>query len=389
MNNNGVNNINNGNNMGVNSNVANTGVVQNNISSMTSGVVQNNASSVNTTNSSAMSYGTNVRIAPPTMNGQGSVTTTNTNVNANTVGASTTSVTAPILTPTVLSSQPVQQSPQQQNTSIPNGSDKPVITAVIEPEAKEAPNVQFITKKSKVTPVLFMIVLILGGYILYSSLNNKALVQNLTYNCTPISSASDEKKLDLDSTLVKDLYSKVYTNVREDVAQPEWNDTMKLYLAYRQLTDDKKYDSNCNLFNQQAMNSYTCVVSTSFVPKAFKQSDLELEWKKLFGEKTPITFNNIKLDYDCIGGYQYIADREEYVQGYCESNKAISVKATKKLLDTTSNGNTIILKEEVNYSQAGNGDVPEYLKNGTYYYTFRLDMNYNYVLVSKTYQSKY
>lgn len=372
MNNNGVNNISNGNNIDVSGNTSNTTAVP------------TTQPTLGTTNQ--MSYGANVRIAPPVMNGQGA-TTTNTSVNA----SSTVSSSTPSVKPTVISVPQTQstQTSQTNNSTASNGNGAPTITTAIEPESKEAPNVQFITKKSKVTPVLFIIVLILIGYILYSSLNNKSLVQNLTYNCTPISSASDEKKLDLDSTIVKDLYSKVYTNVREDVAQPEWNDTMKLYLAYRQLTDDKKYDSNCNLFNQQAMNSYTCVVSASFIPKAFKQSDLELEWKKLFGEKTPITFNNIKLDYDCIGGYQYIADREEYVQGYCESNKAISVKATKKLLEATSNGNTIILKEEVNYSQTGNGDVPEYLKNGTYYYTFRLDMNYNYVLVSKTYQSKY
>lgn len=372
MNNNGVNNISNGNNIGVSGNTSNTTAVP------------TTQPTLGTTNQ--MSYGANVRIAPPVMNGQGT-TTTNTSVNA----TSTVSSPTPSVTATVVSTPQTQstQTSQTNNSTAPNGNAAPTINTVIETESKEAPNVQFITKKSKVAPVLFIIVLILIGYILYSSLNNKSLVQNLTYNCTPIRSASDEKKLDLDSTIVKDLYSKVYTNVREDVAQPEWNDTMKLYLAYRQLTDSKKYDSNCNLFNQQAMNSYTCVVSTSFVPKAFKQSDLELEWKKLFGEKTPITFNNIKLDYDCIGGYQYIADREEYVQGYCESNKAISVKATKKLVEATSNGNTIILKEEVNYSQTGNGDVPEYLKNGTYYYTFRLDMNYNYVLVSKTYQSKY
>ena len=372
MNNNVVNNIIKGNNIGVSGNTSNTTAVP------------TTQPTLGTTNQ--MSYGSNVRIASPVIGGQGT-TTANTSVNA----SSTVSSPTPSVTPTVISEPQAQstQTSQTNHNTTPNGNATPNITTVIETESKEAPNVQFITKKSKVAPVLFIIVLILIGYILYSSLNNKSLVQNLTYNCTPISSASDEKKLDLDSTIVKDLYSKVYTNVREDVAQPEWNDTMKLYLAYRQLTDDKKYDSNCNLFKQQAMNSYTCVVSTSFVPKAFKQSDLELEWKKLFGEKTPITFNNIKLDYDCIGGYQYIADREEYVQGYCDSNKAISVKATKKLLEATSNGNTIILKEEVNYSQAGNGDVPEYLKNGTYYYTFRLDMNYNYVLVSKTYQSKY
>ena len=34
-------------------------------------------------------------------------------------------------------------------------------------------------------------------------------------------------------------------------------------------------------------------------------------------------------------------------------------------------------------------DLPDYLKSGDYLYTFRLDMNYNYVLVSKIYDDKY
>ena len=52
--------------------------------------------------------------------------------------------------------------------------------------------------------------------------------------------------------------------------------------------------------------------------------------EKLYGENTPLTFTNIKLDYDCIGGYQYIADTQEYVQGRCSANKPSKVKATKK-----------------------------------------------------------
>ena len=229
----------------------------------------------------------------------------------------------------------------------------------------------------------------LGAYTLYSNLDNKKIIENLTYNCTPISSKNEDSSLDINSTLVKDLYSKVYTTVREDVAQPEWNDTMRIYLAYRQITENKKYDSNCNLFNQNAMPSYSCEVTTDFVPKAFKQSDLEIEWKKLYGENTPLTFTNIKLDYDCIGGYQYIADRQEYVQGRCSANKASKVKATKKLESATSNGNTITLKESVTYEGTDSSEVADYLKSGYYYYNFRLDMNYNYVLVNRTYEPNY
>lgn len=279
----------------------------------------------------------------------------------------------------------VQQIINQQSTS--NQTQNNINTA--QPLNRNVQDVKIIKQKSKLTPILFILLLLLGAYTLYSNLDNKKIIENLTYNCTPISSKNEDSSLDINSTLVKDLYSKVYTTVREDVAQPEWNDTMRIYLAYRQITENKKYDSNCNLFDQNAMPSYSCEVTTDFVPKAFKQSDLEIEWKKLYGENTPLTFTNIKLDYDCIGGYQYIADRQEYVQGRCSANKASKVKATKKLESATSNGNTITLKESVTYEGTDSGEVADYLKSGYYYYNFRLDMNYNYVLVNRTYEPNY
>lgn len=279
----------------------------------------------------------------------------------------------------------VQQIINQQSTS--NQTQNNINTT--QPLNRNVQDVKIIKQKSKLTPILFILLLLLGAYTLYSNLDNKKIIENLTYNCTPISSKNEDSSLDINSTLVKDLYSKVYTTVREDVAQPEWNDTMRIYLAYRQITENKKYDSNCNLFNQNAMPSYSCEVTTDFVPKAFKQSDLEIEWKKLYGENTPLTFTNIKLDYDCIGGYQYIADRQEYVQGRCSANKASKVKATKKLESATSNGNTITLKESVTYEGTDSSEVADYLKSGYYYYNFRLDMNYNYVLVNRTYEPNY
>ena len=283
------------------------------------------------------------------------------------------------------SNMSVQQIINQQSTS--NQTQNNINTA--QPLNRNVQDVKIIKQKSKLTPILFILLLLLGAYTLYSNLDNKKIIENLTYNCTPISSKNEDSRLDINSTLVKDLYSKVYTTVREDVAQPEWNDTMRIYLAYRQITENKKYDSNCNLFDQNAMPSYSCEVTTDFVPKAFKQSDLEIEWKKLYGENTPLTFTNIKLDYDCIGGYQYIADRQEYVQGRCSANKASKVKATKKLESATSNGNTITLKESVTYEGTDSSEVADYLKSGYYYYNFRLDMNYNYVLVNRTYEPNY
>ena len=274
----------------------------------------------------------------------------------------------------------------QQNSNINNITSSS--TSFNVPQGnKNVQEAKIIKQKSKIAPFLFFVIIILGFYIGYSYLKNKNTIQSLTYNCTPISSAKEEKKLDLDSTIVRDLYDKVYTNIREDIAQPEWNNQMKLYLAYRQIPTNKKYESNCNLFNQSAMDPYTC--SDDFNPLAFKEEDLELQWKKLFGEKTTFTNGNIKLQYDCIGGYQYIADRKEYVQGYCQIEKSPSLRATKKLIEATSTGNTITLKEEVNYSGGEGINVPEYLKNGYYFYNFRLDMNYNYVFVNRIYQSKY
>ena len=137
------------------------------------------------------------------------------------------------------------------------------------------------------------------------------------------------------------------------------------------------------------MEPYTCEVSTKFVPKAFKEETLIHEIKKLYGEETNIPLKNIQLGKSCIVGYQYIEDRGEFVEGYCKQSVATSYKVTKVLKEATSTKNTIVLKEEVKYHENEKLNLPEYLKSGIYTYTFRLDMNYNYVLVSKTYEIKY
>lgn len=242
-------------------------------------------------------------------------------------------------------------------------------------------------KKHSLLPVLLIIFILLIGYIFYMTNNYNQTISNLKYNCTPISS-SKEKKLDINSTLVQDLYSKVQTSIREDIANPELDDNLKLYLAYRQILEKDKYDSNCNLFDTNKMEPYTCVVK-NFTPKAFKEETLKKEIVKLFGEHAEIPLNNIQLSNSCIVGYQYIAERGEFVEGYCNKQNAILFKATKTLKSATSTGNTIILLEDVKYKANEKQDVPSYLKNGTYKYVFRLDMNYNYILVSKEYQSKY
>ena len=243
-------------------------------------------------------------------------------------------------------------------------------------------------KKINLTPILLLLVVILIVVIIYTNNNNQKIIASLKYNCTPITS-KNETKLDLNSTLVQDLYSKVKTNIREDLANPNFDDSKKLYLAYRQIKEHDKYDTNCDYFSPTAMEPYTCEVSTRFVPKAFKEETLQLEIKKLFGEETNIPLSNIQLGRNCIGGYQYIEDRKEFVEGYCKEKIATSFKVTKTLKEAKSTRNTIILKEEVKYHENEKLTLPESLKSGIYIYTFRIDMNYNYVLIDRTYESKY
>lgn len=304
--------------------------------------------------------------------------------------------TPTVATPAVgVTNQTAAINPQQappasaQPTLIPQPT---TVTVPSSPEnnGKEQPTTKKEKKKINIIPILIVIILLLGIYTVYSTKNHQAEIENLNYNCTPITSSKEETKLDLKSTLVQDLYSKVSTSIREDLAQPEFNDNMRLYLAYRQILESDKYDSNCNLFDKLSMEPYTCEVSTKFRPKAFKIETLEQEIKKLYGEQTKIPLANIRLGTSsCIGGYEYIPARGEFVQGYCSQQNATSYKVTKTLKEATSTRTTIILTEEVKYHENEKMSLPEYLKSGTYYYTFRLDMNYNYVLVSKTYESKY
>lgn len=241
---------------------------------------------------------------------------------------------------------------------------------------------------SSLTAILLIITLALGFYTFYSNNLYKSNLEELQYNCTPVTSYKEEKQLDLDSTIVIELYDKVKTSIREDYAQPDFNDTMKLYLAFRQIPDHKFYNSNCNMFTNTLMEPYKCD-SRTFTPKAFKVEDLEHEIKVLFGEETEIPLGNIKLQNSCIGGYAYIEERGEFVEGECDKQTGVSYKAEKSLKEAYTNRNTITLVEEVKYLESEKMELPAYLKSGTYYYTFRLDMNYNYVLISRTYESKY
>ena len=282
----------------------------------------------------------------------------------------------PVITQSTPTTQPVVTP-----TKVTISTTPPQVTT---PEVQKKPK-----RKINLLPILLLIIVFLIIYIIYLSNNYNGVINNLKYNCTPITSSKEDIELDLNSTLVKDLYSKVVTNIREDIVNHEFNNSMKLYLAYRQIPEKDKYDSNCNLFDINKMEPYTCDESRGFIPKAFKEEKLKIEYKKLFGENTEMPKENIQLNNSCIVGYQYIESRGEYVEGYCNKKSATSFKATKTLQKAVSNRNTIILYEDVKYHANEKQDLPSYLKSGTYKYIFRLDMNYNYVLISKTYIEKY
>ncbi len=290
-----------------------------------------------------------------------------------------------VVEPTSFSSapEPTIVTPEEVNNTI-----TPETTPVIVPTTEvvvEKPK----KKRSKLTLILFIILIVLGVYIYFDKTNSMRTIDELKYTCSPLTESKGEVNLDINSTLVQDLYKNVATSLREDLAQPEFDDTMKIYLAYRQIPEYKKYDSNCNYWDNKKMEPYTCEKTNTFTPLAFPRSTLEIEWKKLFGETTPMPLINVKLKNTCIGGYQYIAERDEYVQGYCKSSNAGAYKVTKKIVDAKYSNNMIVITEDVQYSGQEDMKLPEYLKSGKYFYTFRLDINYNFVLISKEYDQKY
>ena len=263
---------------------------------------------------------------------------------------------------------------------------EPATEAVVEEKPAEEVPVKKKKKGGFFVKLLLLVVIGLGGYIYWTDMQHKALISKMEYECTPVS-ATEGKKLELDSTIVQDLYGKVYTTLREDLALFDLNDQLKLYLAFKQIPVGKFYESNCNYFSNTAMEPFTC--NANFTPLAFKEEDLKLEVKKLFGKDVELPLTNINLgNGSCLGGYQYIPDRGEFVQGYCGSRNATSYKMEKELIDAYSQEAYITLKEKVRYIGAEGNPIPEHLRSGTYIYTFKLDMNYNYIFVSKEIEQK-
>lgn len=245
-------------------------------------------------------------------------------------------------------------------------------------------NVPEKTKKKHTGLILYL--LTIAGFCFYTyytyDLNEKKIAK-MQEECSPVSTSGEIKELPLDSTIVQDLYSKVGTNIKEDAAETELNESLKMYLAYRQISNDKIYESNCNQFDDTLMPSYICEDNNEFTPTAFKEETLKVEYKKLFGENSNFQNSNIQLNKKCIGGYQYISSRGEYVQGYCGQVPTVAYQVTKNLFKATSQESTIVLYEKVKYIGSEGQKLPDNLISGTYKYTFKLDNNYNYIYVSK------
>ena len=275
----------------------------------------------------------------------------NTDVNVNTVAAGTEGVTpaAPVYNtpevPTMVTAdvnQPTTPEPIMVDQAVaptPEGANTQPETTEEKPKKEK--------KKGSPGGLLIILLLLAVGAAFYFKTSGERTAEELNYKCTPTHERKEDVELDVNSTLVKDLYQKVATSINEDFAQPEWNDNMKLYLAYRQIPEHAKYDSNCNMFKNYKMEPYTCEVSVNFVPKAFTRETLELEWKKLYGENTPMPAINVKLENDCVGGFEYIPEREEYVQGYCKQQKANAFKVSKKIVKAVSSKSTIVLRSKI------------------------------------------
>ena len=237
--------------------------------------------------------------------------------------------------------------------------------------------------KNKLARFYFFIIVLLVGGCCYLWYYHQQQMIIMNQKCTPVSTSGEVKELDLNSTIVKDLYSKVATNIREDLASTNFDDQMKVYLAYRQIGNSNLYESNCNKFSTISMEPFACEVTATFVPKAFKANVLQVELKKLFGEDTNINNQNVQLGNKCVGGYQYIEERGEYVQGQCTLADATLYRVEKQLISATSRESIIELVEQVKYFGNESLNLPDRLVSGKYKYTFKLDMNYNYIYVSK------
>ena len=292
----------------------------------------------------------------------------NTNVNGN------------VVQPGVVTQQAVpQQAAPQQNAQ----TQQNVAQQNVQPAGQVQSGKPVKQKKKSKAGLIFTILIILGlaGGIYYFYDQNVKLKDYYEHNYSPLNS-KEEKDLELDSFIVTDLYNRFKTSAKEDYLERDFNsNTMKLYFGIRNVSSKDYVESNCNLFNNTQMKYVTCK-DDEYTPFAIDEDVLKLKLVELYGDNNGIQLGNIQLGNSCYGGFQYIADREQFVKGHCNSSVIALIDATKELYKATTKESEIKIYEKVRYFTTAT-DVPEYLRSGKYVYTFTLDPNYNYILKSK------
>ena len=238
--------------------------------------------------------------------------------------------------------------------------------------------------KNKATPFFLIIILLLFGACYYMYDKSNKTIQYYEHQYSPINTKK-AVTLDNNSFLVKNLYSKVHTSVEEDLADSNLDNSMKLYLAFRNIDNHLIYPTGggCNLFNNSTMQNISCNDNTDFLPKAFKIETLTNSINELFGETSGVSLSNIQLGISCFGGYQYIPDRGEYVEGLCTAKRNVIYEAKKEIVKAVSTENKIMIEEKVVYSNPTGGAIPNELVSGIYHHNFRLDKNYDYIYEGK------
>ncbi len=242
-------------------------------------------------------------------------------------------------------------------------------------------------KKKKPLPIILILVIFI--LILYIFMDYRKDLYLKNQECSPVSTTLKEVQLDINSSLIQTLYNGVKTNIFEDVASINFDDQMKIYLAFKNIPNSAFYESNCNLFSNADMSPLSCSNDTSFTPKAIKEETVSIMIKRMYGEKTNIAHQNIYLgDNFCLGGYQYIPERKEYVEGTCKTQKTTPLKVTKKLTEARSQNKYIYLYEDVDYIIPKEETAYEHLVDGTYIHKFQLDQNYHYIYLGKSLEQK-
>ena len=267
------------------------------------------------------------------------------------------------------------------NTNIVNNTNTVTNTVANNATNQVAPVIVYKKVRSGATIFLLLVIACLFGACYFFNKEKNDTINYYKNVHSPINT-SEEKKLEVDSTLVQMLYNRVKTTALEDIANPEFDDNLKRYLAYRNLGTDDFYHSTCNLFKSGNIKYFDCD-DKDFVPYAFKEESLMLKYKEIFGEEYLINHASVQLGYTCLGGYEYIPRRKEYVQGKCTKNDPELISVEKSLDSASSTEDIIKINEKVRYYQVGGNKIPSTLKNGMYTYTFRLDKNFNYIFVSK------